>query len=1114
MTYNDPENVPPVWQVGDEILDRYEVKQVFTGGGMGLVYRVHHCDWAMDLAVKSPRPGFFQTQKHVENFEREAETWVNLGLHQHTVSCYYVRRLGGIPRIFTEFVDGGSLAEWIRSRRLYEGGPKRAMERILDVAIQFAWGLHYAHERGLIHQDVKPGNVLVDTDGTVKVTDFGLAKARALAGETQMSSAGQSILVTSGGMTPAYCSPEQANGKPLSRKTDIWGWAISVFEMFAGQPPCRFGGQLASEAFDAYLENGGDDGHLPLVPKPLADLLHRCFRRDPTERPGTLREAAEELEVIYTSTCGYVFPRKEPKAAPQSSDALNNSAVSLLDLDRLFSKSGTWQSGAFDYFLALERKDRTHVDGMLNQILMRWRHLSKPIHEINRAIDNVLAMPGVLDAAGLQWLVSFDLETLQTRRAVQTCLRFGPAQFEHLATISTIRRQLKHDLRRFFFGLTNNFHKSATRLLSRVTGPELEITASDSHSGFVCWLGTVPDGDQWVSAVRVWNVSDGREVFHLTDTQQRIRSATLSEGGKALVVMIVDGQKECSSRRVEWSFRLGIYDLIKGSEAKMLDGMKIPPGTIRLSVNDAGTAVSVWVQPNQCADWYQVAYNYDASRGKYSRDYDPRIASPIIAGDLISASGDGERLLIASESKVQLWETSGAYLRKCLLELNLSDFGLIDNRDHLPGFDLDDGFEFTIDRWNVFDVLRELRRISGSRRVPYRIAKPQNADQLMREQAQLAQLEKQCGKHEQEEDWKAATNLIDKCMQLRCVEKEPLLEKRHRAVNAGRDRYVSRCWHHRQDDDYWDSNIMAFESEAEGEMTVKRFLRSDVTKINTGQTKTLGWGVMKVQGRDGFEPFGFTELSEARAIFLLARNTGNYEKSVALLHRNEQGDANLIWELPLPGNCLREQMYEYVVMAGDALFRRDESDSIAVHDVASGRERQRVTFDDSISVMRGVLWRGMNCASVGTKTTGKVYVLNESGVLEAEFSVASSGSACIQDISRSLSAVVFSRAADGFWHLDLQSGKKRCFWSHGETPQSPWWYAPRLLRLSACGRAVAYVFDMHLKVFDVFSGKLVLQWKVPSNEVVPPCFDLSGRWLTLAHSVNKQEIFELMWDLP
>ncbi len=218
MNYTDPDTVPALWSVGDVILDLYEVKEVFTGGGMGLVYRVHHRDWAIDLAVKSPRPEFFQIQQHVENFEREAETWVNLGLHPHTVSCFYVRRMGGIPRIFTEFIDGGSLADHIRSRRLYEGGPDKALERILDTAIQFAWGLHYAHEQGLIHQDVKPANVLITADGTVKVTDFGLAKARVVAGETTMATAGQSILVSSGGMTPAYCSPEQVSELPQMKR--------------------------------------------------------------------------------------------------------------------------------------------------------------------------------------------------------------------------------------------------------------------------------------------------------------------------------------------------------------------------------------------------------------------------------------------------------------------------------------------------------------------------------------------------------------------------------------------------------------------------------------------------------------------------------------------------------------------------------------------------------------------------------------------------------------------------------------------------------------------------------------------------------------------------------
>ena len=177
------QEVPAEWKVGDVILDLYEVKQVHTGGGMGLVYRVHHKNWNMDLAVKSPRADYFMAEQQKQNFIRECETWINLGLHPNIVSSYYVRTLGGIPRVFAEYVDGGSLKDWIDNKKLYKGGKEKALERILDIAIQFAWGLHYAHEQGLIHQDVKPANVMTTKDGTVKVTDFGLAKARATAGE-------------------------------------------------------------------------------------------------------------------------------------------------------------------------------------------------------------------------------------------------------------------------------------------------------------------------------------------------------------------------------------------------------------------------------------------------------------------------------------------------------------------------------------------------------------------------------------------------------------------------------------------------------------------------------------------------------------------------------------------------------------------------------------------------------------------------------------------------------------------------------------------------------------------------------------------------------------------
>ena len=398
MRYSDPESAPSVWKIGDIIVDRYEVKQVFTGGGMGLVYRVRHLDWNIDLAVKSPRPEFFQSHQQIENFEREAETWVNLGLHPHTVSCYYIRRLGGIPRVFIEFLEGGSLAGWVRSRRLYEGRQEKALERILDIAIQFAWGLGYAHEQGLIHQDVKPANALLSTDGTLKITDFGLAKARSALSEESVPSSGQSVLATYGGRTPAYCSPEQAEmaassrqetiaqkSPSLTRRTDIWSWGVSIMEMFCGEPPCPHGGQTAAAVFENYLEFQNElEPTLPQMPLGLVKLLRQCFQREQKQRPKDFAEVGSKLKEIWRESVGAEYIRAESKAANLLADALNNRAVSLLDLDR--------KEQALQEFEKALRIDPRHAEATYNRGIVLWaakqctdQKLITQLDEIRRA---------------------------------------------------------------------------------------------------------------------------------------------------------------------------------------------------------------------------------------------------------------------------------------------------------------------------------------------------------------------------------------------------------------------------------------------------------------------------------------------------------------------------------------------------------------------------------------------------------------------------------------------------------------------------------------------------------------------------------------------------------
>ncbi len=330
-SYFPPDNVPAVWKVGDVFPGGYTVTAILGQGGMGTVYKVVHPRWK-EMAVKSPRAEIFAGVGSQEAFIREAETWARLAPHPHIVLCYFVVVMGGIPHIFTEYVDGGSLDSWIRQRTLYLGGTQDNLRCILDVTIQFAWGLHAAHEQGLVHQDVKPANVMLTRQRMVKVTDFGLAKARALSGEGQAKAAAgkQSVLVSVGGMTPAYCSPEQAAGQALGRRTDIWSWAVSVLEMFVGGVTW----DLGPAAREVLARHERRDALIPPMPREVANLLSRCLQWQPEARPASMLEVATELQAIYARLLGSAYPRKTPQLAAPDAAMLRNKGLSLLELDR------------------------------------------------------------------------------------------------------------------------------------------------------------------------------------------------------------------------------------------------------------------------------------------------------------------------------------------------------------------------------------------------------------------------------------------------------------------------------------------------------------------------------------------------------------------------------------------------------------------------------------------------------------------------------------------------------------------------------------------------------------------------------------------------------------
>ena len=200
------------YSVGQILAGLYRVECLPIIGGMSMVYRVHHNDWNVDLAMKRPKASFFQAEKQKENFIHECEAWINLGLHPNIVSCYYVREINNVPSIFSEWMDGGSLSDQIKSGKLYEGAEKEVQARLLDIAIQFARGLQYSHKNGLIHQDVKPGNLMLTKNSEAKVTDFGIAGG----------GADQNANTWSGAYTREYASAEQQSKGDFTPKTDIY----------------------------------------------------------------------------------------------------------------------------------------------------------------------------------------------------------------------------------------------------------------------------------------------------------------------------------------------------------------------------------------------------------------------------------------------------------------------------------------------------------------------------------------------------------------------------------------------------------------------------------------------------------------------------------------------------------------------------------------------------------------------------------------------------------------------------------------------------------------------------------------------------------------------------
>lgn len=388
-------------QPGQVLDHRYDIKELVGRGGMGTVYRVRDWDWNVDLAVKVPARHLISDWVAKERFLLEAQTWIELGVHPNIVQCWFVREHEGSPLVFMDYLPAGSLKEWREQGKVAAGD----WETILDLMIQAAAGLGYAHEQGLIHRDVKPANLMMREDGRLCVTDFGLVKVTDL--ETGGPSAAdlekmlveldaqgineESLTLTRTGTllgTPEYGAPEQwmAAGN-VGVQADIYALGIILYELCAGRRPFDDGVKRVSAAImlGEHLMTPAPDPRKfrPEIPEVLAALCLRCLAKDPLQRPASMQELREELASIYHDCGGRPYPRPAPRAGTQRADALNNKAVSFWNLG--FSQR------AFDAWREASKLDGLHPETVYNRTMVQWRQAQIDDAEVLRRLQQVKA---------------------------------------------------------------------------------------------------------------------------------------------------------------------------------------------------------------------------------------------------------------------------------------------------------------------------------------------------------------------------------------------------------------------------------------------------------------------------------------------------------------------------------------------------------------------------------------------------------------------------------------------------------------------------------------------------------------------------------------------------
>ena len=333
-----------------EKLGLYEILSPIGAGGMGEVYRARDAKLDRVVAIKVLPDAMTRDPERVARFEREAKLLASLN-HPNIATIHGFDDANGKRFLAMEYVEGETLAQRLQSGAF-------AVEDALDIAKQMAEALEAAHEKGVIHRDLKPANVMIRPDGSVKVLDFGLAKAMAEGSGTTDQDPRDSPTITANYTRPgvilgtaAYMSPEQARGRPLDKRTDIWSFGCVLYECLGGSRP--FSGETSTDMIARILERDPDWNTLPpSTPASVRTLLHRCLEKHRKDRLRDIGDAVIELRDTISTRSWLQSPSesqvegRRPRSASRRIASVMVLLIGGLSIGFALSKVSTWNEQA------------------------------------------------------------------------------------------------------------------------------------------------------------------------------------------------------------------------------------------------------------------------------------------------------------------------------------------------------------------------------------------------------------------------------------------------------------------------------------------------------------------------------------------------------------------------------------------------------------------------------------------------------------------------------------------------------------------------------------------------------------------------------------------------